>query len=478
MRTRIMLTIAFMLVLGSLAAEAEQIAGLSVHVEELGPGAVRVWLGDHASSTNVVGFATTEGIVVVDTFGIPDVDAELRTVIARELGRSDFRYLINTHEHDDHTGGNAAYDDCIIIGHELIADGMAVFDQRHEQVLYWYRNNLPELESELQSLDPASTEAAALGERLIYERLFFERLQSSPEAVPPDLTFSDRMTLDLGDTTFELAYVGGMHTRSDITVFVPERGLLLTGDLMADVWLTDSPGCLASFAVRTGIPHDFPRYLANWDRLLDDPDSIALLLPGHWNGELSIEGAEARVEYVRAIWDGVNRAAEDGRGLEDVLAAYRLDSRFPDLVGSPGFSPQIHFGSMVELWTDVTGEASAARTLFELLESDADETAIRDVVAARNAEPPRYFFFESELNGYGYVFFQRGDFDNAVRLFEINAELFPSSWNVYDSLGEALAARGDADRALAMYRRSLELNPESETGRAFVETASTTVSES
>lgn len=246
----------------------------------------------------------------------------------------------------------------------------------------------------------------------------------------------------------------------------------------ADVWLTDSPGCLSSFAVRTGIPHDFPRYLANWDRLLDDRDGIARLLPGHWNGELSIDGAEARVEYVRTIWDGVNRAAEEGRGLEDVLAAYRLDSRFPDLAGSPGFSPQIHFGSMVELWTDVTGEASAARTLFELLESGAEETAIREVVAARDAEPPRFFFFESELNGYGYVFFQRGDFDNAVRLFEINVELFPSSWNVYDSLGEALAARGDADRALAMYRRSLELNPESETGRAFVENASTTVSES
>lgn len=469
MRTKTLLSVAILLVCGSPAVGAEEIAGLPLHTEELGPGAIRVWLGDHVSTTNVVAFATEEGIVVVDTFGVPDVDAELRTVIARELGRSDFRYLINTHEHGDHTGGNTAYDDCTIVGHELVPKAMAAAAQRSERILDWYSDRFSEMENELASLEAGSPEAAALGEELIYKRLFFDKIEAGVEAVPPNLMFRDRMTLDLGDTTFELAYSGGMHSQGDITVFVPERGLLLTGDLMADAWLIDTPGCLSFFAVRDGIPHDFPRFLTNWDRLLADQEHIERLLPGHWNGELSTAGANARIEYVRALWDGVRDAAAAGSTLPDVQADYRLDSRFPELVGSPGFSPQINYASITELWREVTDQESAARTLFTLLSDGADEAAIRQVVEARDDESTDYFFSETELNAYGYAFVQRGDFDNAVRIFEINVELFPESWNVYDSLGEALAARGDADRAMASYLRSLELNPESETGRAYVQ---------
>jgi len=471
MRTKTLLSVAILLVCGSPAVGAEEIAGLPLHTEELGPGAIRVWLGDYVSTTNVVAFATEEGIVVVDTFGVPDVDAKLRTVIARELGRSDFRYLINTHEHGDHTGGNAAYDDCTIVGHELVAEGMANTARGRDRTLDWYRGRLPEMEEELQSLEPGSSEAAALGEELIYQRLVFDKIAAGVEPVPPTLAFRDRLALDLGDTTFELAYSGGMHTRSDITVFVPEHGLLLTGDLMADVWLTDSPGCLANFAIRDGIPHDFPRFLTNWDVLLAERESIELLLPGHWNGELSMDGAEARVEYVRTLWDGIREAVETGKEVTDVQAEYRLDTRFPELVGSPGFSPQINHASITELWRDVTNQSSAARTLFMLLIEGADDAAIRQVVEAHESESSEYSFSETELNAYGYAFVQRGDFDNAVRLFEINVELFPESWNVYDSLGEALAARGDADRAMASYLRSLELNPESETGRAYVQSS-------
>ena len=144
------------------------------------------------------------------------------------------------------------------------------------------------------------------------------------------------MTLRMGDTTFELYYIGGMHSASDIAIFVPEHGLLLTGDTMADVWLTDTPGCLASFVARDGIPHDFPLLLENWDLLLAKKDQIKLLIPGHWNGELSLKGVEARVNYVRALWDGVNKAVKDGKSLAEVQAEYQLEDRFPDLAKSPG----------------------------------------------------------------------------------------------------------------------------------------------
>jgi tetratricopeptide (TPR) repeat protein len=55
--------------------------------------------------------------------------------------------------------------------------------------------------------------------------------------------------------------------------------------------------------------------------------------------------------------------------------------------------------------------------------------------------------------------------EEAVELFGINVELYPDSWNCYDSLGEALLRAGDTDEAVAMYEKSLALNPDNDNGR-------------
>jgi glyoxylase-like metal-dependent hydrolase (beta-lactamase superfamily II) len=467
MKTKIWLAVVATLLLAASLASAEEIAGLPLHVQKLGDGAIRVWIGDHVSSTSILAFATERGIVVVDTLGVPKVDAKLREVIARELGRNDFAFLINTHEHADHTGGNSVYSDCTIVGHELIADGLVAIAERRERLLEWYPGRIADLEKEFQGLDPDDPKAAVIEEDLIYNRLVLEAVTAGRKLVAPTLTFSDRMTLDLGDTTFELSYIGGMHTASDAAIFVPEHGLLLTGDTMADVWLTDRPGCLAAFMVRDGMMHDFPRWLANWDRLLADKESITTLLPGHWNGELSIEGAEARVEYVRALWDGIHDDFEAGKGLGEVQAEYQLDTRFPALVDSPGFNQQQHYASVTELWKEITGQPSAARTLYTLIDEGAEEAAIREVLA--NNESPGYFFSEAEINAYGYIFLQQEKVDEAIKMFNINVHLYPESWNVYDSLGEALLSAGKTDDAVAMYEKSIALNPENTNGKEVLE---------
>jgi glyoxylase-like metal-dependent hydrolase (beta-lactamase superfamily II) len=467
MKTKTWLAVVAVLLLAASWAGAEEIAGLPLHVQKLGDGAIRVWIGDHISSTSIVAFATEKGIVVVDTFGVPKVDAKLREVIARELGRSDFAFLINTHEHGDHTGGNSVYSDCTIVGHELIADGLVAITERRDRLLEWYPGRIADLEEEAQGLESDDPRAAVIEEDLIYNRLVFEAVKAGRKLVPPTLTFSDRMTLDLGDTTFELSYIGGMHTASDAAVFVPEHGVLLTGDTMADVWLTDRPGCLAAFMVRDGVIHDFPRWLSNWDSLLADKERITILLPGHWNGELSIEGAEARVEYVRTLWDGIGGAFEAGNGLEEIQVEYRLDTRFPDLADSPGFAQQQHYASVTELWKEITGQPSAAQALYTLIDEGAEEAAVREVLA--NNDSPGYFFSEAEINAYGYIFLRQEKIDQAIKMFKINVHLYPEAWNVYDSLGEALLSAGKTDDAVAMYEKSVALNPENTHGKEVLE---------
>ena len=48
---------------------------------------------------------------------------------------------------------------------------------------------------------------------------------------------------------------------------------------------------------------------------------------------------------------------------------------------------------------------------------------------------------------------------DAIRIFQLNVALYPKSWNVYDSLGEAYMNHGDKDLAIQNYQKSLELNP-------------------
>ena len=47
---------------------------------------------------NVVALATAKGLVVVDSTGIPSIARKMRKIIEKEFGRSDFKYLINTHK--------------------------------------------------------------------------------------------------------------------------------------------------------------------------------------------------------------------------------------------------------------------------------------------------------------------------------------------------------------------------------------------
>ena len=74
-------------------------------------------------------------------------------------------------------------------------------------------------------------------------------------------------------------------------------------------------------------------------------------------------------------------------------------------------------------------------------------------------------FTEIEVNALGYGLLNGGDLDGALALFELNAESYPNSFNVWDSWAEALARAGRVDDAIRYYERSLELNPGNDNAR-------------
>lgn len=71
---------------------------------------------------------------------------------------------------------------------------------------------------------------------------------------------------------------------------------------------------------------------------------------------------------------------------------------------------------------------------------------------------------ESLLNEIGYGYLREKKVKTAITIFEWNVQEFPTSWNVYDSLGEAYRANGNTAMAIKNYEKSMELNPENEYG--------------
>ena len=64
---------------------------------------------------------------------------------------------------------------------------------------------------------------------------------------------------------------------------------------------------------------------------------------------------------------------------------------------------------------------------------------------------------EADINVLGYQLLQAGKTDEAIAMFRKNVKDHPESWNTYDSLGEALAAKGDKKAAIDNYSKALAM---------------------
>lgn len=107
------------------------------------------------------------------------------------------------------------------------------------------------------------------------------------------------------------------------------------------------------------------------------------------------------------------------------------------------------------------------RRLLTALADGGVEAAYEEYDAAQ-ADLPEEAFVEESLNTLGYKLLRQNRVDEAIAMFELNTVLFPESYNVYDSLGEAWYAKGDLEKSLSFYRRSVLINPANESGKSMI----------
>ena len=81
-----------------------------------------------------------------------------------------------------------------------------------------------------------------------------------------------------------------------------------------------------------------------------------------------------------------------------------------------------------------------------------------------NKHSKTYELNEGEMNQIGYQLMGNGMTEEASKVFKLNIDAYPKSFNVYDSYAEALMNLGKNDLAIENYRKSVELNPNNQNG--------------
>ncbi len=106
---------------------------------------------------------------------------------------------------------------------------------------------------------------------------------------------------------------------------------------------------------------------------------------------------------------------------------------------------------------------------FAIINDKGIEEAQQFYQHFKESNEGKKLFSEGGMNSLGYSYLNKKEYEIAIKLFEMNVEAYPESWNVYDSLGEALLAFGNKEKAKENYQKSVELNPKNENGKKVLE---------
>ncbi|MEZ4802557.1 MAG: hypothetical protein R2797_07260 [Gelidibacter sp.] len=86
----------------------------------------------------------------------------------------------------------------------------------------------------------------------------------------------------------------------------------------------------------------------------------------------------------------------------------------------------------------------------------------------KDQDSTKTYIEEHEVNRLGYDLLRKKEYDNAIKVFEMNVALYPESDNVYDSLADAFLRSGDSLQAYINYKKAYEMNTGNERAKEYV----------
>jgi glyoxylase-like metal-dependent hydrolase (beta-lactamase superfamily II) len=248
------------------------------------------------SGGNIGVLAGSDGVLMIDDQFAP-LSAKITDAMAN-LSPSPIRFLINTHIHGDHTGGNDNFSKkgVTIVAHDLVRERM-----QKEQVNKRLNRTTP----------PREKEALPL------------------------ITFSDRLNLHLNNEDIELVHLDRGHTDGDVAIYFKNANVIHTGDAF----------------VRYGYPFidessggTINGFISSLDKLLAAVNDQTKIIPGH--GELATK-SDVKIlrDQIADIRDQVAKALKNGKKVEDI-PSLGITDKYEDKLGK-GFLKGKDFATIV-----------------------------------------------------------------------------------------------------------------------------------
>lgn len=269
--------------------------------------------------TNIVVVATQKGLVVIDTYTAPFIFEQVTEIVKKEFGRNDFAYVINSHDHVDHAGGNGFFKDIIMVGHEELFKAL---QERHTRRRQWqtrYRGRIQGWingrEEKLAGLDKESKEAKELVADIRFLKKVdndFERgfliMPNNPREI---ILFKDSYILDLGDITIECIPCKAGHSASDILIYIPEEEFLFTGD-------TAQPNIQKNV--------NMEQWLKQLNEFTKPDKPVKMILDGHGAKPFTKQDLKGLHDYFKQTWESALKAHKQDLSLEQVQVQCDIDN--------------------------------------------------------------------------------------------------------------------------------------------------------
>jgi cyclase len=235
-----------------------------------------------------------EGVLLVDSLFAPLAD-RLEAAVG-EVTDEEIRFVVNTHIHIDHVGGNA----------NLAQRGVLIFAHDNtRQRFFEERNRFPRAGGSFAPQQPA--------------------------AARPPITFNDTMSFHLNGEEVLAFHAPPAHTDGDVFVYFPESDVLHLGD----VYRTTSYPIIDVYNGGT-----LRGTIAAMDKAIDLAGPETKVIPGHG---LEVVGRDELVEFRDMILDiqgQVLAMIREGKKLDEVMAARPTAAYDAEWTDDPGWGPE------------------------------------------------------------------------------------------------------------------------------------------